>query len=348
MTDMKRILISTVVLLASVVAMNAQEASNIELKRQGDWMSVKMDIGMEGAKPRSNETVVLVPELRHGREAQDLMAVGVYSRNQWYYYERTGVKAGGEGELSLRKADVPAVLKYETMIPYRSWMDGATLFLRREVKGCCGGEKDASEARELAFFKDETGVLTRIDTVYIDRTVVVEKESRTQSINGRAFVDFPLNDMRIDPNYHANSRELGYLKASIDSVLHNSAWAVKKIWIKGFASPEGPYENNARLAEGRTKAIRDYVASLYQIDESLFEVEFEAENWEGLRSFVEASPLPHRAEILEIIDGDREADDKEWMIKSRYPADWKVLLNQCLPYLRRTDYRIDYEKKDNK
>lgn len=340
---MKRILLSIVILAASVVWVQAQNIQDIELKRQGDWMSVKMNIDMEGATPRSNETVVLTPELRHGRYSQALKAVGVYSYNQWYYYKRTGIMASGSDEYSFRKGSVPSVLEYEATIPYRSWMDGAKLYLIRDSKGCCGNARKEQSEDYLAFFQDDTTV----DTVYVDRTIVVEKESRTRSINGRAFVDFPLNDINIDPQYHSNNTELGYLRASIDSVRSNSTWTIRKIWIKGYASPEGPYENNVRLAEGRTKAIRDYVCSLYHIDDSLMEVEYEPENWEGLRSFVEASSLPHRSEILEVIDADRDPDEKEWMIKSRYPSDWKTLLEQCLPFLRRTDYRIDYDINEN-
>ena len=52
-------------------------------------------------------------------------------------------------------------------------------------------------------------------------------------------------------------------------------------------------------------------------------------------------------QALEIIDGGRQPDDKEWMIKSRYPDDWKTLQEQCLPFLRRTDYRIDYDITEN-
>lgn len=339
---MKRIVTLLVVLAASVMSAHAQKINGVELKRQGDWMSVKMDIDMAGARPGMNETVTLTPELRNGRYTQALKGVGVYSYNQWYYNRRKGAALDGEKEYSFRRTSMPSVLKYETMVPYRSWMDGAQLYLRRENKGCCGKEKSVTAEDYLASFKDEQ----LVDTIIVDR-VIVEKEFAARSINGRAFVDFPLNDVTIDPNYHSNSTELGYMRASIDSVRNNPSWKISKLWIKGYASPEGPREINERLAEGRTRAIRDYVASLYQIDDSLIEVEFEPENWDGLRSFVEASSLPHRSEILEIIDGDRLPDDKEWMIKSRYPGDWKTLTDQCLPFLRRTDYRIDYDIQEN-
>jgi len=340
---MKRIILSLFVLTASAIAVPAQKVTDLELKRQGDWMMVKMKLETKEALPGSNETVLLTPELRNGRHSQTLKPVGLYSRNQWYYYRRSGVSASGTEEFSFRRSQVPAVLKYETMVPYRSWMDGAKLYMNRDSKGCCGNEKQEHQENYLAWFQD-TSVA---DTVYRDRTVIVEKESAVRSLAGRAFVDFPLNSTQIDPNYHSNATELGYLRASIDSVRNYEHAKIRKIWIKGYASPEGPYDNNVRLAESRTKAIRDYVASLYAIPEDIFEIEFEPENWEGFRSFVEASSLQHRADILAIMDMDREPDDREWMMKARYPADWKILLNECLPFLRRTDYRIEYEIINN-
>ena len=65
----------------------------------------------------------------------------------------------------------------------------------------------------------------------------------------------------------------------------------------------------------------------------------------GLREYVAASDLPHKAEILSIIDDDtsfKNLDAKEWRIKSVYKDEYAVLLQDCYPYLRRTDYRIDY------
>ena len=344
----KTILLSMLAVSVSLVCARAQEVKDVELKRQGEWMSVKMKIDTENAKPGHNETIVLVPQLRNGQNMQALQPVGVYSRNQWYYYTRKGEKAGGDNEISFRKGALPATLNYETMLPYRTWMDGSKLYLVRESKGCCGNQKGSGSEQYLAFFEDtpaDVQVIQRIDTVYIER--IIEKESRTRSINGQAYIDFPVGQTSIHPTYHSNKQELDAMRSTIQSAMANPECLIKKSFIKGNASPEGPYENNEKLAQGRTEAIKDYVASLCKLDRGILETEYEPENWEGFRSFVEASSLPHKAEILEILDGDRQPDDKEWMIKSRYPADWKTLLDQCLPYLRRTDYRIDYEIKEN-
>ena len=52
--------------------------------------------------------------------------------------------------------------------------------------------------------------------------------------------------------------------------------------------------------------------------------------------------MPHRQEILDLIDSDRESDNKEYRIKKEYPEDYAVLLRDCYPALRHSDYRVEY------
>ena len=346
---MKRILLSIVILAASAAAALGQQVRGVELVRAGEQLLVKMNIHLQEVLPGRNQTVVITPQLRNSGISHSLKPVGIYSRNQWYYYDRQGSRAGAAEEYSFRKAKTPEFLQYEAFVPYDEWMNGAALYLVRETLGCCGNEK-ARQERFLAQYQEEPREAeVRVDTVYIEKTIVVEKEleSRTRSINGRAFIDFPVSDTKIHPEYHSNKAELAAMRTTIDNVVNNPDWILRKIWIKGYASPEGKREVNDRLAKARTTSLRDYIASQYRnIDPALIEIEHEAENWEGLRAYVEESSLPHRTEILEIIDGDRLPDEKEWMIKSRYPEDWKALLKDCLPFLRRTDYRIDYDIKE--
>lgn len=115
------------------------------------------------------------------------------------------------------------------------------------------------------------------------------------------------------------------------------------IYIKGFASPESPYDNNTRLAKGRTQALKDYVSQLYRFDDNFILTTYEPEDWEGLRRFVETSNINHRQEILDIIDSDLEPDPKEKKIKTTYPEEYRFILETCYPALRHSDYRIIYK-----
>ena len=55
---------------------------------------------------------------------------------------------------------------------------------------------------------------------------------------------------------------------------------ITSLSIKGYASPEGPYANNERLAKGRTEALVDYVRNLYSFPAGLATTSWEAEDWQ--------------------------------------------------------------------
>ena len=165
---------------------------------------------------------------------------------------------------------------------------------------------------------------------------------KSRSLSGSAFIDYPVSRTVIDPDYRNNGAELAKIKATIDSVRNDADIRITALSIKGFASPEGSYQNNARLARERTESLKDYVAGLYHFDDAIISTSSEAEDWAGLRKYVAQSSLPHRQEILDLIDGDREPDNKEYKIKREYPEDYAVLLRDCYPALRHSDYKVEY------
>jgi tetratricopeptide (TPR) repeat protein len=165
---------------------------------------------------------------------------------------------------------------------------------------------------------------------------------KSRSLSGRAYIGFPVNETVIYPEFQKNLEELAKIRATIDSVRNDSDVTIYAMSIKGFASPESPYDNNARLASGRTQAVKQYVNELYGFAPEFISTSYEPEDWEGLRRFVENSSIPHKKEILAIIDSDREPDNKEWKIKSEYKDDYRYLLDNCYPYLRHSDYVVEY------
>ena len=113
--------------------------------------------------------------------------------------------------------------------------------------------------------------------------------------------------------------------------------------IEGYASPEGPYRNNERLAKGRTSALADYVCALYAFDKSIMKTGWVVEDWAGLRRYVESSDIDNRDAILSIIGmEDLEPDSREWKLKSSYPEQYRFLLDNVYPGLRHSDYEVEY------
>ena len=90
-----------------------------------------------------------------------------------------------------------------------------------------------------------------------------------------------MNRTEIDPQYRKNPEELVKIIRTIDLVKNDTNVLISNIDIHGFASPEGSYANNVRLAKERSNALKDYVRVLHRLPDNLFRVEFTAEDWDG-------------------------------------------------------------------
>lgn len=340
MKTMKNIISVIVVLVSFAMAATAQKvegvkAENVHMTRNGKYMAVIMDMQMDELKVKHDRAILLTPSVSNGDSLLILRSVGVYSYNRWYYYKRNGeTMIAGEDELSYRESKLPSKLSYEVVVPYKEWMDGAELNITLSEYGCCN-----------KVLNKETAFLASYDGPYMPGFIYVKPEAdlvKSRYMMGRAYIDFPVNETVIHPTYRNNVSELGKITSGIDSLRNDSDITFESMTIKGYASPESPYDNNARLAQMRTDALKNYVCDLYAFDKSRIETSFEPEDWDGLREFVAASDLAHKFEILEIIDSDRDPDNKEWKIKNTYKEEYRYLLDNCYPALRHTDYTIEY------
>ena len=206
--------------------------------------------------------------------------------------------------------------------------------------GCCN--EVLNEERQI-LLTDFQSPRKEIDYLPLLAYVKPEADSiKLRSLTGKAYVDFPVNQTDIRPTYRNNAAELRRIIATIDSVKNDPDIRITALSIKGYASPEGSLENNERLARLRTEALKKYVSGLYDFPNDFISTDYEAEDWKGLRRYVEQSGLSHRQEILDIIDSDLRPDPKEWRLKSRYPEEYARLLRDCYPALRHSDYRVDY------
>lgn len=199
--------------------------------------------------------------------------------------------------------------------------------------------------------------------------IIPEAEAvKKRTVTGRAFLDFPVNQTVIYPNYRRNPQEIARIVATIDSALFDNTMQVTSISLHGYASPESSYSNNTRLAKGRTAALKDFLCQRYKVDQSLFHTSFTPEDWQNLRGFIAdsgrrrtkgdiwyenasiletpeapADVMRYKDELLSVIDLNIDPDEKELKLKQvggGVPYRW--LYTHVYPGLRHTDYVIDY------
>lgn len=309
--------------------------SNVSAERNGKFMAVDMNVDMSQLDVESNRAVLITPRLVNGNDSVDLKSIGIYGRRRYYHYVRNGESMlTGKDELSYRAKQKPDSVDYQTIVPFEKWMDGAELKLARADYGCCNSIL-AEQASVIGGYAGDI----KPELIYLKPKAIGEKQ---YSLKGSANIDFPVNKTTINPNYRRNTAELGKIRATIDSVRSDQDITITSVWLKGYASPEGSYAHNASLAKGRTEALRNYIQQLYHFNNVPVTAESEPEDWAGLRQYVEQSSMDNRDEILKIIDGDKTPDEKDQLIKKTYPQQYAVLLSECYPALRHTDYRIAY------
>ena len=307
---------------------------DLNMERNGGYMVVDMTLDLKDLDVDGNRAVLLTPRLVNGNDSLDLQSVGIYGRRRYYFYVRNGESMLAEDEQSFKASEKPEDIAYHYIAPYADWMNGAKLSLHRSDYGCCStllAEQDGELGHHVeAFFPELVYVRPQAETV------------KSRSLEGSAFIDFPVDKTVIYPDYRRNTAELGKIQATIDSVRNDRDVTITQVWLKGYASPESPYAHNKELAIGRTEALKKYIQQLYKFEEGIIATDYEPEDWAGLRRYVEQTNLDHRTEILALIDSDMDPDAKEAKIKRSYPEEYRFLLQNCYPALRHTDYRIAY------
>ena len=334
----KYLIIGTILLATGAFAQDPDglKVFSASMLRNADLMTVNIDMNLADFDLDGDRVAVFTPVIAGEKDSLRLHPVGLYGRTRWFQYLRSGDgPVGGEKEEPIRWSERPDKLEYNETFPYADWMNGSQLLLVRRDYACC---------RNL--IAEDCGPLTEYREVHYAPVFFyvqpVAEAVKARELSGRAYIDFPVNRTEIYPDYRNNPAELRKIIATIDSVRNDSDITVKSITIKGYASPEGSYANNIRLAKGRTETLRDYVQNMYHFAPGFIATDYEPEDWEGLRDYVVGSDIMNREAILAIIDGSLDPDPKNTKIQKDYPEQYAFLLKEVYPGLRHSDYRIEY------
>lgn len=346
MNQIRTIIAAASLLLAALPAMPAPAApviSSMEMVRSEagaavDQLTITYTIDRAAAHVASSRDLIITPVLQYEGGSLELTPVMLSGRNAYIAHQRNGGIPKGTVMIPAKGAPVTR----QATLPWNYDYRRSTLTFRTERRGCaCKSDgKGALPENLYVDFCPKFNLITPWDQL---RAMEGELETivKTRSLARTAHVNYRVNSTVLDPKFSNNAKELAGILATIDSVRNDRNLTVDKVNIHGFASPEGGYQNNARLAQGRTEALRKYVDQHYGFGRKLT-ASSTPEDWAGLRKWVEASTLADKAGILAVIDSSLTPDEKDAKIRTQYPASYKILLNDVYPSLRRTDYLIEY------
>lgn len=119
---------------------------------------------------------------------------------------------------------------------------------------------------------------------------------------------------------------------------------LNNIEVSAYASPDGAYALNEKLAEKRSSVSEDYVNQQLKQQKLTTNVDtkFTAEDWEGFQTLVTASNLPDKDLILRVLSMYEDPEQREREIRN-VAVVYKELADAVLPELRRARMVINYD-----
>ena len=119
---------------------------------------------------------------------------------------------------------------------------------------------------------------------------------------------------------------------------------LENVEVSAYASPDGGFSINDKLANERQKVSEQYVnEELKKIKmDANIDAKYTAQDWEGFQELVKASDIQDKDVILRVLSMYKDPEEREQQIKNISSA-FRELADGILPQLRRSRLTINYE-----
>ena len=120
--------------------------------------------------------------------------------------------------------------------------------------------------------------------------------------------------------------------------------ALENVEVSAYASPDGGFTINDRLANQRQQVSENYVnQELKKIRmQAPVDARYTAQDWDGFQQLVSASDIQDKDIILRVLSMYKDPQEREQQIKN-ISAAFRELADGILPQLRRSRLTINYE-----
>jgi hypothetical protein len=127
------------------------------------------------------------------------------------------------------------------------------------------------------------------------------------------------------------------LQSQIRRANGDTARVINELNIQSYASPDGSYDFNQKLAENREKNTQTYLKNQLKKDKITefgeLTAQFTAEDWEGFQKLVAASNIQDKDLIISVLSMYKDPEQREQEIRNLSSV-FDQLADQILPQLR--------------
>lgn len=314
------------------------------IQQQGDSLYIQVTFDLSNVKVKSSKYIVITPYIVGECKTLELPQLSINGKENYRKYKRY-LALNDKNMISsmdnayqifnLEDAQKEYVT-YNHVIAYEDWFSNAKLKIK--VDGCgCGKIKDT----EIISLDNSDVRMSKLHYKFVEPEVEFVK-SRVET--EKAHLIFNLNECRIIESLSNNKYELDRIGGMIAKVKGTEGVLIKNIFINGFSSPEGLYDDNMKLSVKRSGSLRNYLIQKYDIVDSVFTVNYGGENWEGLREIIKNSSVEHKDKIIDIIDNVGIFNGRELKLMNLDRGDpYRYMLKNIFPKLREVEIKVVYD-----
>ena len=337
---------------AQIVTANNISVGDINISHTNNRTYVDMTFDMSDSHIASNHSLRITPIISNGVQMVQLPAVVVDGRRRNIVHQRGEISPEESSDIFIRRKNrTEQGLEYSANVAYESWMNSAELILREEWCSC----HDIPYAEELiaiakmqqtpssastpsANAGSQSTANTPASMPKPKMAYAVPSADAPSIATHNAELFFPINKSVFNPTYMSNSSELDTLRQLI------SSGNISAIKLTGYASPEGPYPFNEKLASNRAAAIKDYITKNNMVGTTTITTDSAPIDWNRLKQMLDESKISNYLKIIAIIDDNTiKPADKNNAIRRQFPVEYKFMFTTWYPKLRKTDISITHQ-----
>ncbi len=258
----------------------------------------------------------------HARAKVELTPVLVYEGGEQTLqtiYLR-GEKTSGEGTVINRGSATN--FGFSDVVEFEEGMEASELFVRAKVYRE-GSEDDVTNLPER---KVADGVINTSQKVEHDYDLELAAHGYEKVTRASESANIYFDYMRHNINWRFSLNREDESQEQMDQLREfiKQGWEIESIEVNAWASPEGEVAYNEELSENRAEAVQNYTDDMFseleeEADEEFTKPEIEVtakgEDFEGFMKVLNASDLPDKQAISNIINSQLAPAERERRIK---------------------------------
>ena len=300
------------------------------LVAKGGMVDLKIDVTFPAKYFNKKVAIEATPVLRFkgGEKAYEMKAI-------------QGEKVQGNAEVIPYEAG--KTVSYMSRIPYEDAMRLSDLEI--DITGAKGAKTVKFDPRKIG-----DGVIAT-ETLVVNAPATSVGEDKFQRIikqQEEAAIYYLINSANIRSK-EMTSEEMKKLEAYIKEAATKENMNLNGIDVRSYASPDGAYDFNEKLANQREKNSSAFLKKQMKKgkveqykDENFFKDFVVAEDWDGFKKAMEESNIQDKELILRVLSMHSDPEVREREIRNIASA-FAVVADQILPKLRRSLFVVNTE-----